>query len=157
MKIKFKNLVLATTLAFAFTLSLEGFFGSLITTEASTLQKQVYKEGNVAITVTPTVGSSIANLSNSKSKITPLDTIVRGNKKTKTVQSMYGTVTMTVTYDRNLTTKTSTITGIYSLENTDSYLKLVDKWYTSSVAQADYYDSFHKVYVTIRITKEECD
>lgn len=99
----------------------------------------------------------MAKLSNSKSKIAPLDKIVRGNKETKTVQSMYGTVTMTVTYDRNLTTKTSTITGIYSLVNTDSYLKLVDKWYTSSVAQADYYDSFHKVYVTIRITKEECN
>ncbi|MBE2924389.1 hypothetical protein HPJ95_07610 [Anoxybacillus flavithermus] len=157
MKSKFRRLILVATLALAATLLLDGFFGSLITTEASTLPKRVYKEGNVTITVTPAVGSSMAKLSNSKSKIAPLDTIVRGNKETKTVQSMYGTVTMTVTYDRNLTTKTSTITGIYSLVNTDSYLKLVDKWYTSSVAQADYYDSFHKVYVTIRITKEECN
>ncbi|MBB6177542.1 hypothetical protein HNQ82_002377 [Anoxybacillus tengchongensis] len=151
MKRQFRRLILVATLALTATLLLDGFFGSLITTEASTLPKRVYKEGNVTITVTPAVGSSIAKLSNSKSKIAPLDTIVRGNKE------MYGTVTMTVTYDRNLTTKTSTITGIYSLENTDSYLKLIDKWYTSSVAQADYYDSFHKLYVTIRITKEECN
>lgn len=84
------------------------------------------------------------------------DTIVKGNTQSKTVHSMYGDVKMTVKYDRNLTKGTSTITGISSLTNGDPYLKLVDKWYNSTTAQAQYYDDFHKVNVIIKITAAEC-
>lgn len=89
--------------------------------------------------------------------IVPFDTIVKGNTETKTVQSMYGEITMEVTYDRNITTKKSTITGIKSLKNTDGYLTLHDKYFSAGQATAVYYNKYDKVYVTITITSAECD
>lgn len=88
--------------------------------------------------------------------INPEDTIVRGNTQVKTEMTPYGSVTMKVTYDRNLTTSTSTITGISSLSTTDTYLALVDKYYSSSSATAQYYDKFHKTNVVITISASEC-
>lgn len=102
------------------------------------------------VTVTDANGNQISSI------ITPEDSWDYNRTMDKTVSSMYGSVYMKVTYNRNLSRNTSTITGIATLSNTDPYLKLVDSWYTASTAQADYYDSFHKVYVTIKITSAEC-
>lgn len=127
--------------------------GNGITSKA--VSTEYPEQENVTVTVTDAEsGEKIA--SSEDTVIQPRASWDYNRTMDKRVQSMYGSVYMKVSYDRNLTNKTSKITGITKLKNTDSYLELHDKYFSASSATAQYYDRFHKVFVTITINSSEC-
>lgn len=100
------------------------------------------------------VGIATADF-NGQEQISTADSYANGTQ-TKVVNSMYGKVTLKVSYVRNLTKGTSEIKKITSYSNTDTYLKYVNSSVDSKHATVTYYDKTHEVYVTNTIWASEC-
>jgi hypothetical protein len=113
--------------------------------------------GGVSAVSAATPEATIPETTKDSGVVQPLDSILRGQKQSKTEPTPYGSASMTVTYDRNLTTSTSTITGIASTSASDPYLALHDKYYNPGSATAVFYDKTHKTYVRVVITADECN